>query len=136
MSDFDDASRESLPKRVAARPSPSQWGPDELLSLAEAALLFWPDGLLTERSLRTAARDSALAVVWIAGKIFTTPRAIADMTRCKTEKAAEMRRPKPALNPDTAPPPQPPALNEATQKLLDCLVEERARLRSRRNRCR
>jgi len=59
-----------LPARIASRPLPDQWGREELLTLAEAAWLFWPDGgPITVRTLRTAVRDEALAVTWIAGKI-------------------------------------------------------------------
>ena len=137
MSHFANASRDSLPKRVVARPTADLWFPDEILSLEEAIHLFWPDGPLTTRSLRTAARDGALAVVWIAGKIFTTPGAIADMTRCKLDnpgvsRASRQRSP----SPPPAARPQAPPLNEATQKLLDCLAEERARLKPRLNRSR
>ena len=43
--------------RISLRPDPASWGDDELMSLAEAARLFWPDGPLTLASLRTAVRD-------------------------------------------------------------------------------
>jgi len=44
------------PRRVAARPDPQMWSPGELMTFAEAAALFWPDGPLTASSLRTAFR--------------------------------------------------------------------------------
>lgn len=72
-----------LPPRIAARPDPSQWGEDELLTLREAASLLWPDGPLTERSLRTAARDGRLPVTMIARKLLTTRRALREMSQCE-----------------------------------------------------
>ncbi|UFW46278.1 MULTISPECIES: hypothetical protein [Bradyrhizobium] len=70
--------------RVCARPDPAAWRDDELMTLTEAAALFWPDGPLTETSLRTAVRDHRLAISQIAGKFFTTKRAIAALEICKT----------------------------------------------------
>lgn len=49
--------------RVLERPNPSDWADDELLTLPEAAELFWPRGPLKTASLRTAARDGQLAIV-------------------------------------------------------------------------
>lgn len=72
-----------LPPRIAARPDPDRWGLDEVLTYAEAAALLWPTGPLTARSLRTAADDGRLPVVKIARKVFTTRRAILEMTRCE-----------------------------------------------------
>jgi hypothetical protein len=71
--------------RVAKRPSPDEWQDFELLSLPEAAALFWPgpDGLLTTTSLRTAVRDRQLEVAVIAGKFFTNKAAIRSMCACK-----------------------------------------------------
>jgi hypothetical protein len=63
-------------RRIADRPDPSQWAPDELLTLREAALLFWPSGPITESTLRTAVRDGQLGVATIAGKLFTSPAQI------------------------------------------------------------
>lgn len=71
-----------LPPRVQQRPSPALWTDEELMTLAEASMLFWPDGLLTTKTLRTAVRDSQLDVVQIAGKLFTTKSAIARMSKC------------------------------------------------------
>ena len=65
--------------RVEARPDPTMWRDDEVLSLPEAAHLFFPDGPLTEKSLRTAAIQKRLAIVRIVGKIFTTPDAMREM---------------------------------------------------------
>ena len=69
------------PPRIAAKPSPTDWGPDDLLTLAEAAALFWPDGPLSEKSLRTVVRDSGLRHLRLAGKLFTTRSAIEAMCR-------------------------------------------------------
>jgi hypothetical protein len=70
-----------LPPRVAARPNPAQWRADEFLTLAEAAILFWPDGPIRTASLRTAQRDGQLAVARVAGKVLTTRGAVEDMIR-------------------------------------------------------
>lgn len=67
--------------RVAARPHPEEWGETELLTLAEAAALLFPNGPLTERKLRTATGNGLLGVAKINGNIFTTKRAVADMCR-------------------------------------------------------
>lgn len=71
-----------LPARVALRPDPSAWSDDELMSLQEAASLFWPMGPLTTTSLRTAVRHQKLEVAEIAGKLLTSKRCIERMSRC------------------------------------------------------
>ncbi|MFQ3451789.1 hypothetical protein PMN64_00470 [Bradyrhizobium sp. UFLA01-814] len=63
-------------ERVLARPDPGSWGPDELLTLSEAAYLFWPNGPITTATLRTAVRKEELSVAEIASKFFTTRRSI------------------------------------------------------------
>jgi hypothetical protein len=68
-----------LPQRVADRPRSEEWTDDELLTLPEAAALFWPDGPITTNTLRTAGRDGTLAITRVAGKFFTTPMAIRRM---------------------------------------------------------
>jgi hypothetical protein len=70
-------------RRVCARPDPAAWREDELMTLGEAAALFWPDGPLTETTLRTAVRDQRLSIAKIAGKFFTTKRAIAALAICR-----------------------------------------------------
>jgi hypothetical protein len=70
----------NLPRRVAARPDPAAWGDDELMTLAEAASLMWPQGPLTASSLRTAYRAGELEVAMIARKLLVTKRALAAMT--------------------------------------------------------
>jgi hypothetical protein len=72
---------EALPPRVAGRPDPAQWGEDELMSLTEAAHLFWPQGPIRPASLRTAQRDGQLAVARIAGKVLTTRGAVEAMIK-------------------------------------------------------
>lgn len=71
------------PPRVAARPDPRDWGEDELLTLPEAAALFWPNGPLTIHSLRVAVRDGVLAVAVVAGRYLTNRRAIIQMGTCQ-----------------------------------------------------
>jgi hypothetical protein len=71
------------PERVALRPEPDQWTDDELLTLPEAAALFWPMGPLTTTSLRTAVRDRVLDVAEIAGRLLTTKAAIRRMSECR-----------------------------------------------------
>ncbi|SFG58032.1 hypothetical protein [Methylobacterium gossipiicola] len=56
-----------------------EWADDELLTLPEAAALFWPAGPITTNTLRTAERDGTLTVTKVAGKFFTTPMAIRRM---------------------------------------------------------
>lgn len=74
-----------VPPRIAKRPSPDDWANDELMTLPEAAKLFWPepDGPLTTTSLRTAVRDRQLEVAIIAGKFLTTKAAVLKMSNCK-----------------------------------------------------
>ena len=83
-----------LPLRVESRPSPDQWGEDELLTLEEATCLFWPDGPLTTTSLRTAQRDGQLAVARIAGKVLTTRGAVETMVKNSLSAVALASRPK------------------------------------------
>ncbi|WP_156635687.1 hypothetical protein [Methylobacterium sp. Leaf123] len=68
-----------VPPRIADRPRPEEWTDDELLTLPEAAALFWPAGPITTNTLRTAGRDGSLAITKVAGKFFTTPMAIRRM---------------------------------------------------------
>lgn len=78
-----------MPTRIGARPDPTQWSDDELLTLPEAAALFWPDGPITTNTLRTAGRDATLAITKVAGKFFTTPMAIRRMGLDETGAAAK-----------------------------------------------
>lgn len=82
MTKRDPRMPRELPLRVEKRPSPDQWGRDELMTLEEAAHLLWPDGPLTATSLRTAVRDRQLDVVRIAGKILTCKAALERMSVC------------------------------------------------------
>lgn len=68
-----------IPPRIADRPRVEEWADDELLTLPEAAALFWPAGPITTNTLRTAERDGTLTVTKVAGKFFTTPMAIRRM---------------------------------------------------------
>ncbi|WP_271599410.1 hypothetical protein [Bradyrhizobium sp. CCBAU 45384] len=71
-----------LPARVALRPHPEQWSEEELMTLSEAAALYWPMGPLTCTSLRTAVRDGKLEVAEIAGKLLTNKISIRKMAQC------------------------------------------------------
>jgi hypothetical protein len=77
-----------LPKRVGLRPAPDEWQDGELMTLDEAAALFWPLGPLTVTSLRTAVRDGVLDVAEIAGKLLTTKEAIRKMSICRPRRGA------------------------------------------------
>lgn len=67
--------------RVHLRPALAQWEGDEGITLAEAVALFFPDGPLTIKSLRAAAKKGQLAVKRIAGRDFTTPDAMREMLK-------------------------------------------------------
>lgn len=96
--DVDGAAVQSrAPSRVVLRPHPELWSAVELMTLQEAAWLFWPMGPLTTTSLRTAVRDRRLDVAEIAGKILTNKDSIEKMCRCSP-------RPK-EVPPDAAPVP-------------------------------
>jgi len=84
----------TVPARVQARPDPHQWEMDEIMTLPEAADLFWPDGPLTTNSLRVAVRDGVLPVTVVAGKFLTTRRAVMSMSVCRpvTGRAARSAR--------------------------------------------
>src|ERR1700754_3942805 len=62
--------------RARARPDPAQWGEDEVMTLVEAAVVFFPHGPLTLSSLRRAAAAGTLEIAKVAGKDLTAPRAI------------------------------------------------------------
>lgn len=69
--------------RVLVRPDPDAWGDDELMTLAEAAALFWPQGPIVERSLRCAIRDSRLPCSRVARRIFVTKTALRELSKCE-----------------------------------------------------
>lgn len=79
--------RNAKTERVCARPDPALWADDELMTLAEAAALYWPAGPLTETSLRTAIRDGRLPISQIAGKFFVTKAALRALTVCEPLRA-------------------------------------------------
>ncbi|MFK4536383.1 hypothetical protein ABIA00_004566 [Bradyrhizobium ottawaense] len=80
------------PDRVAQRPDPGAWGEDELMTLGEAARLHWPDGPITERTLRTAVRDGRLPISRFARKIFVTKRALKALSHCAAISPSSPRR--------------------------------------------
>lgn len=73
--------KKEIPARVRLRPDPAQWSPDELMSLPEAAALFFPSGLLTTASLRTSYKNKQLAVAVIARRHLTTRASVEAMAR-------------------------------------------------------
>jgi hypothetical protein len=74
--------------RAKARPDPAQWGEDEVMTLVEAAAVFFPEGPLTLSSLRRAAAAGTLEIAKVAGKDLTTPRAIRKLVKpsCRAAK--------------------------------------------------
>ncbi|BBB97644.1 excisionase [Bradyrhizobium elkanii USDA 61] len=77
--------------RAKARPDPAQWGEDEVMTLVEAAAVFFPLGPLTISSLRRAAATGTLEIAKVAGKDLTTPRAICKLVKPSC-RAAEPSR--------------------------------------------
>jgi hypothetical protein len=74
--------------RAKARPDPAQWGEDEVMTLFEAAAVFFPQGPLTLSSLRRAAAAGTLEIAKVVGKDLTTPRAIRKLVKpsCRAAK--------------------------------------------------
>ena len=81
----------SLTGRVNLRPNPALWQDDELMTLAEAAALLWPQGPISERTLRTAVREGRLPISKVAGKFFVTLTALRLLSVCTV--AAEVPTP-------------------------------------------
>jgi hypothetical protein len=76
--------------RIAERSDPCAWREDEILTLSEAARLFWPSGgPITERSLRKAAKDGLLPISQINRKFFVTPKALKVLSECRPLIPAE-----------------------------------------------
>ncbi len=69
-----------------------------MLTLPEAAALFWPAGPISTNTLRTAARDGTLAITKVAGKFFTTPLAIRRMGQDQAGKTPGPEIATPATN--------------------------------------
>jgi hypothetical protein len=74
--------------RAKARPDPTQWGEDEVMTLVEAATVFFPQGPLSLSSLRTAAAAGTLEIAKVVGKDLPTPRAIRKLVKpsCRAAK--------------------------------------------------
>jgi hypothetical protein len=96
------------PPRVALRPNSADWSDDELMSLPEAAALFWPDGPLSTSSLRTAVKTGQLDVLVLARKFLTSKAAILRMSVCSA---------RPAAAPAAAPAPLPQGVADAIGKI-------------------
>src|SRR5437879_3850984 len=75
-----------MPKRV---PKPDEIKPDTPLRLDVAAALAYPDGSMTASGLRREAGRGRLAIERVAGKDYTTLRAIQEMReRCRVTARA------------------------------------------------
>lgn len=98
------APRPSL-ARIGERPDPAVWADDELITLAEAAHLFFPHGPLTLGGLRSAIARYELTSVSINNRVYTTPGAIRSLIR-----------PAPAA-PEPTPPSGPKSLIERAREL-------------------
>jgi hypothetical protein len=59
------------------------------MALHEAVALMFPLGPLTVSSLRTAISNGRLGHARVAGKIYTTRRAVAAMAMCRRTASAE-----------------------------------------------
>jgi hypothetical protein len=114
----------NIPERVRARPRSSLWSCDELITLPEAATLFWPHGPVTLTTLRTAVRDGDLHVARIAGKFFTTKAAIGRMTTPRPQPGPPPAQPQPA--------PAPAPLSSPVDPVLERIRERQERVRSKR----
>ena len=78
--------------RAKARPDPAQWGEDEVMTLPEAAAIFFPNGPLKLSSLRSAKDAGTLEIANVAGKDLTTPRAIRKLVKLSCLAAKPSRR--------------------------------------------
>lgn len=118
--------KDEKPGRALVRPEAADWGHDELMTLAEAAAVFWPKGPLTTTSLRTAVRDGQLATAVIAGKVFTCPRAIREMAVFE-RRAEPQRRTRIPVEGVSDPPPADSSDPSFTQ---DRLLDDHSRLKA------
>jgi hypothetical protein len=83
---FDVGTDRRVLARVFSRPEPEKWAADELMTLAEAAALFWPDGPVTVPTLRTLVRKGQLRIAIVGRRHMTSRRAVEEM------QVAEVRR--------------------------------------------
>jgi hypothetical protein len=75
--------------RIAQQPDASLWDQDALLSLGEAARLHWPNGPITEKTLRWCVKNGRLPISKVAGKFFVTGRSLATLSECKPVRARD-----------------------------------------------
>ncbi|MCK1270835.1 MULTISPECIES: hypothetical protein [unclassified Bradyrhizobium] len=75
-----------VPRRIAARPDPAAWSDEEVLTLAEAAALLFPQGPITESFLRTAYRKKMLEVILLNRKLLTCKRSVREMLERASRK--------------------------------------------------
>ncbi|MGA0564970.1 hypothetical protein ACO2RV_21205 [Ancylobacter sp. VNQ12] len=127
---MDSTAKRTRPRdplfRVRNRPSVDQWAADESMTLAEAVALFFPDGPLTIKSFRTAAKRGQLAVRRVSGRDFTTPDAVREMLRPElrvpTREAANERPAAPGR-------PKEPEMRAAQERALEAVRGLRDRRR-------
>lgn len=104
------------PPRVEERPDPQQWKADELMTLDEAAALFFPSGVLRTAGLRRAYHTGKLAVAVLSRKHLTTRSAMEAMARDNVR---------------TILPPSPPAPLEPARRALPPSDDLRAKIARR-----
>lgn len=83
-----NASQRDPMRRVKLRPLASEWEDTEPVTLVEAIALLFPNGPLTVKSLRTAIHRSDLAAARVAGKDFTTLKAVREMMKPRRKHIA------------------------------------------------
>ena len=76
-------------RRLVGRPAVYQWADDEIVTLEEARALFFPNGPLTVKSLRSAVRLGQLASDSIAGRLYTTPSAVRSLLEPQLRRDAK-----------------------------------------------
>lgn len=73
--------------RLIDRPLLSDWKEDELITLAEAEALLFPNGPLNVSSLRRCHKSGSLEVVVICGKAFTSIVAVRSLIATSAEQS-------------------------------------------------
>lgn len=78
----------AVTNRIAKRPLPDQWRPDEPMTLKEYLAVFWPDGPITESALRAEIGRGALPAARVGGRFWITPAAAAALFQPGTSAPA------------------------------------------------
>ena len=76
--DIEDGRPAKL-RRLLERPNKEDWPIDELMTLPEAAALYWPQGPVTTATLRTLIRKGQLRVAVLGRRHLTSRKALEDM---------------------------------------------------------